>query len=110
VSSFQRSEGRGRGGGLVAEEEENARGSGFAHDLDEIEFEQGHLPDPLGSLLADDDVDMIGLCLAFQPRGQIGIVAEYRIVEALVRSEVAGTAATRIETDPNANFVEGSSC
>jgi hypothetical protein len=81
-----------------ANEEENARGSGFTHDLDEIKLEPGHLGDLLGGSLADR-VDMIGLGLASQPRGQIGIVAEYRTVEKLVRSRIAGNAATSVETE-----------
>ena len=99
MRAFERGKDLGAAHGLVAQQEEDAHRLGLADDLDQVEFEESEVAHLLGGLLADDDVDVIGLGLAFEPRGDVGVVAQHRIVEALIRAEIADDAAARVEAD-----------
>src|SRR5271170_7184888 len=99
MSKGERGECFGRSDGFVAEEKENAHRLGFADHLDQVEFEQRELRRLFSGPLADYDVDQICLGLTLEPRGDVGVVAEHRIVKALIRTEITDNALAGIEPD-----------
>ena len=56
--------------------------------------------------LADHGADVVGLGLAFEPRGDIDVVADHRIVEARLRAEIADAAHAGVEPDAELHRLE----
>src|SRR5882672_11013101 len=94
-----------RGGGCdlgVAHEREDVERRVAALDPDLIELKEGEVGRLLRRVFADDDVDAVGARKALQPRGDIGAVADDRIVEALLRSHIADAGAPAVQPDAGA--------
>ena len=70
---------------------------------DQVELQGGEVLGLGPRVLADHDVDAIGLRLALEAGSEVHIVAHDRIVEALVRAQVADRADARIEPGAHAN-------
>src|ERR1051326_1925742 len=97
MRAFEGGECRGGANGFITEQEKDADGLGLADDQDEVDLEHRELRHPKRGAFAENDIDVIGLGLAFETGGQIGVVAEHRIVEALIRAEIAGDAFPGVE-------------
>src|SRR5262245_61421116 len=73
----------------ATEQRVGALGLALALHHHQVELEGGIVRHLQARLVADDDAHAIGLALAFQPGGEIDVVAQARIGEALRRTEVA---------------------
>ena len=106
MRAFEGGEGRRGPYAFVAEQEEDADRLGLADDQNEVDLEHSELRHLKRGAFAEDDVDVIGLGLAFEAGGQIGVVAEHGVIEALVRAEIADDAFAGVEADAGAHFPE----
>src|SRR5579862_6242180 len=97
------------GHGFIAEHAEDPRRARASFDAQEIELEEREGRKLLPRLLADDDWEMIDLRLAFKARGEIHIIAQNRIVKALLRPEIADAARAGRNADADADRREGPS-
>ena len=84
---------------VVAEQCEDARRLGLALHLQQVELEEGEVRRARGGGLAHDGADVVGLRLALEPRGDVDVVADHRIVEARLRAEIADAADAGVEPD-----------
>ena len=82
-----------------AEERQDQRRLGLALPLEEIELEKGEIGRPRRGGLADDGAHVIGLRLSFEPRGDVDVVADHRIIEARLRAEIADAANSGVQPD-----------
>src|SRR6185437_15955149 len=92
--------------GLVAEQGEDASRLGFALHLQEVELEKGELRRARGGGLADHRAHIISLGLSFEPRRDVDVVADHRIIEARLRAEIADAANAGIEPDAEPHRLE----
>src|SRR5437899_2366984 len=74
---------------------------GLALDRHQVELDQSRHVEPRRRRLADDQIDAVKLGQPFEPGGQVDRVAEQRIIEALLRSEIADAAFAGIDADPD---------
>src|SRR5215472_3845757 len=80
---------------------------GLADHLNEVELEQPEMRHLPGSLLAENDVDVVRLGLPLEPGGDVGVVSQDRIVKALVGPEIADNARSGIQPDAGADLLKG---
>ena len=104
---LERGEGRTRRERPVADEAMDAHGSRLALDPDEVELEEREPRCSRRGALADHDVEVVGLRLRFEARGQVYVVAQHRIVEAMLRAHVADAAHAGVEADADTDVGEG---
>src|SRR5438034_8481107 len=71
----------------------------LALDRHQVELDQPRHVKPRRRRLADDQIDPVKLGQPFEPGGQVDRVAEQRIIEALLRAEIADAAFAGIDTD-----------
>src|SRR6266404_1161090 len=77
----------------------------LAPDRHQVELDQPRHVEPRRRLFADDQIDAIELGQPFEPRGQVHRIAEQRIIEALLRSEIADAALAGIDADADVQRV-----
>src|ERR1700730_59988 len=90
-------------GDLIGWQRIDVAGLALALDCYEIDFDQRWIPETLSRLLADHQIDAVDLAEAFQPRGEVHRIAEQRVIEVLLRAEIADDAFPCIEADADAN-------
>src|SRR5713226_6501479 len=71
----------------------------LALDRDEVELNQAGVVEPRRGVLADDQIDAVLLGEPLEPRRQVHRIAEQRIIEALVRAEIAYAALPGVDAD-----------
>ena len=74
-------------------------GTGLAFDQDGIDLEPGEIGRFGAGRLTADDIDLKNLARAFEPGGDVHLVADRRIVESAQRAQIADAALARIEPD-----------
>src|SRR5476649_1552479 len=74
---------------------------GLALDHHQVELEHRKGRHLLAGIVADDDADPIGLALSFEPSGEVHLVAETRISQALRGTEITHRSLACIESDPD---------
>src|SRR5690606_16429984 len=90
----------------IAEKAIDKDGFLLAFNGDQIELDERIIGYRGGGAFADDGADTIFLRLPFEARGEVDGIAEHRIIEALLRSQIADDTDPGIEPDADAQRLE----
>ena len=93
-------------GNLLRRQRVDVAGFALALDRYEIDFDQRRIAEALSRLFADHQIDAVDLAEAFQPRGEVHRIAEQRVVEMLLRAEIADDAFPGVDPKADAHREE----
>ena len=99
VGASQRDEVLGTGDFGIAKQPEQPDRLRLALQTNQIEPQAREVGCSGHGRVADDDLDAVGLALAFEPGGDVDRVAEHGVVEALLGAHVADIALAGVDSD-----------